>query len=82
MTHWDPIGVRNISEAQDEYDSYVGTVYVMLVDGRASEDAIRAYLLKIATEHMGMSFSESLLERCRIAATVLKGLEPELRYVN
>jgi hypothetical protein len=32
MHEWDPIGVRDAPEAQDEYDAYVGRVYVMLVD--------------------------------------------------
>ena len=27
MQDWDPIGVQAIPEAQDEYDSYVPTIY-------------------------------------------------------
>ncbi len=30
MREWDPIGVRDCADAQDEYDAYVGKVYVML----------------------------------------------------
>jgi hypothetical protein len=27
LRDWDPIGVQDVPEAQDEYDSYVGGVY-------------------------------------------------------
>ena len=30
LNDWDPIGVADIAEAQDEYDSYVGKIYGML----------------------------------------------------
>jgi len=33
---WDPIGVRDVAEAQYEYDSYVGGVYRLMYSG-ASE---------------------------------------------
>ena len=55
MEAWDPIGVRDVPEAQDEYDVYVAKVYVMLMDERASQQAIAAYLNYIATDHMGLS---------------------------
>ncbi len=31
MEVWDPIGVNGIPEAADEYDSYIGGFYAMLV---------------------------------------------------
>ena len=42
MHEWDPIGVRDVPQAQDEYDSYVGRVYVMMMDERATHEAIAA----------------------------------------
>jgi hypothetical protein len=30
LRDWDPIGVNDVPEAQDEYDSYVGGVYRLL----------------------------------------------------
>jgi hypothetical protein len=33
----DPIGVSGISEAADEYGSYVDQVYMMLMEGRATK---------------------------------------------
>jgi hypothetical protein len=40
MREWDPIGVRDAPEAQDEYDSYVGKAYVMLMDEGATVNMI------------------------------------------
>ena len=31
IDEWDPIGVGGISEARDEYDSYVSTIYKLLL---------------------------------------------------
>lgn len=50
---WDPIGVSDVPEAADEYDSYIGGVYELLERG-ASEEGIRAYLQNIEIEAMEM----------------------------
>ena len=72
--HWDPIGVVEIFRIDDEYDSYVGTVYVMLMDHRANQEAITDYLYQIATVSMGLSPSPSLAEKCENTAAILVGL--------
>lgn len=77
MREWDPIGVSGVPEAVDEYDRYVGTVYVMLMDHRATAEAIATYLLGIATHHMSPSAHALLAERSSRAATILVGLRPE-----
>ena len=51
--HWDPIGVVGNHGLDDEYDSYVATLYVMLMDHRIPEDAIDRYLYETATGHIG-----------------------------
>ncbi len=53
LTKWEPIGVRHIPEAQNEYDSYIFGVYKLLVFG-ASEQEIADYLYEIETERMGL----------------------------
>jgi len=50
---WDPLGVNDVPEVQDEYDSYVGGVYRMLASG-SSADEIVEYLWKIEGETMGL----------------------------
>ncbi len=51
---WDPIGVREVPEAQDEYNSYLGGVYE-LVTGGASADQVIDHLLSIERDRMGLS---------------------------
>ena len=51
---WDPIGINNISDADDEYDSYVGSVCSLLLSG-ADSATIRQHLSKIETDYIGLS---------------------------
>jgi hypothetical protein len=51
MQVWDPIGVKDEPNAQDEYDAYLGGVYELLV-GAASDDSIKEHLWRIVTERM------------------------------
>ena len=51
MTVWDPIGVRDEPNVQDEYDSYFGGVFALLTSG-ASDDQINEHLLRTVTERM------------------------------
>jgi hypothetical protein len=75
--HWDPIGVVKDPDVDDEYDNYVGAVYVMLMDDRASERAVEAYLYETATRHIGLSPGAWLTERCAETAAILVALRPE-----
>jgi hypothetical protein len=77
MEEWDPVGVRDAPQAQDEYDSYVRRVYVMLMDERATREAIAAYLFDIAADHMGLGARPELAERCDQTAAILVGLRPQ-----
>jgi hypothetical protein len=51
---WDPIGVGDEPNAQDEYDCCLGGLYQLLIDG-ASVEEIQDYLWKQATGHMGLT---------------------------
>jgi hypothetical protein len=77
MRDWDPIGVAGISEAADEYDRYADWAYVMLMDERATAEAIAAYLFEIATRHMGLSHIAHLAESSNRVAKTLVMLRPE-----
>jgi hypothetical protein len=76
MREWDPIGVAGVPEAADEYDSYGAEAYVMLVDQRATAEVLASYLLRIATQHMGLSATEELAERSERAAKTLVDMRP------
>jgi hypothetical protein len=54
MAEWDPIGVNDIPEAKDEYDSYVPAIYKMLIQQKTRQE-IFDYLWWIETEHMGLT---------------------------
>lgn len=77
MREWDPIGVASVPDAADEYDAYADKAYVMLMDDRATAEAIAAYLLSIATGHIGLSNTEWLVERSHHAACVLFAMRSE-----
>ena len=50
---WDPVGVGGVPQAQDEYDSYVGDVYRLLVSG-AGPSQIAEHLARIEQEWLGL----------------------------
>jgi hypothetical protein len=71
MEVWDPIGVRDVTEAQNEYDGYGAKIYVMLIVERASQQAIGAYLYDIAVRHMGLSPRPELIASSGQAAALI-----------
>ena len=50
---WDPIGVRGIPQARDEYDGYVAGV-VGLLESDAAVPVISEHLQQLAEEWMGL----------------------------
>jgi len=54
LRDWDPIGINDVPEAQDEYDSYVGGVYRLLAS-HSSADEIIDHLITIESQTMGLS---------------------------
>jgi hypothetical protein len=58
MQAWDPIGVKAIPEAADEYDGYIAGIYALLRDG-ASDEQIARHLSDIETKEMGLSSAPS-----------------------
>lgn len=62
LDEWDPLEVSNALEAQDEYDSYVPSIFGLLVHDE-SEERIFGYLWKIETEHMGLNGNRRRTEK-------------------
>ena len=66
LKQWDPIGVADVPEAQDEYDSYIGKIYVLLIK-HESRQAIVDHLWGVETEHMSLAgnrrHTESIADR-------------------
>jgi hypothetical protein len=53
LRDWDPIGIADVPQAQDEYDGYVGQVY-RLLSSRASDEDLVSHLATIELQTMGL----------------------------
>ena len=53
LVEWDPIGVGEIAEAQDEYDSHVPQICRLLITHVARETLVN-HLWQLETEDMGL----------------------------
>ena len=51
---WDPIGVRQVPQARDEYESYLPQVFKRVLEATGPEP-IADYLMEIESERMGYS---------------------------
>ena len=77
MREWDPIGVADVPQAQDEYDTYVGKAYALLMIEQASAEKIAQYLFWVETEYMGLSATENAREKCSRVANAMIGLRSD-----
>jgi hypothetical protein len=57
---WDPIGISDEPNAQDEYDGYIGRIFELLMVGRSDKEIIE--YLNWAVERMGMDGSRVSLQ--------------------
>ena len=70
LKEWDPIGVKDVPQAQDEYDSYAPHIYTLIT---TRQHELSDYLWWLETEHMGLTgdrkateqFAERLLSVAR-----------------
>jgi hypothetical protein len=80
MREWDPIGVADIPEATDEYDSYIGEVYGLLVRREPLHKMVD-FLWWVETQHMGLAGNrrktEAVAERLlRLPGEIASDAEP------
>jgi hypothetical protein len=74
MKEWDPIGVAGIPEAHDEYDRYVGQVYLMLVNGNPTAPDMLQYLEDVELDYMRLPDRPERKERREHVAQALIAL--------
>ena len=74
MKYWDPIGVEDEPEAQDEYDDYIPVIWKLLIS-RESARVIAATLQAIEIEQMGLPANQP---RALSAAEKLRLIEVQL----
>lgn len=72
---WDPIGVRGIAEAIDEYDDYAQPVLELLNRGSPDEEIV-GYLTCVETERMGLPPHRNRNEDVAALLRELNGLIP------
>ena len=60
LKEWDPIGVKDVPQAQDEYDSYAPHIYTLLTT-RPHE--LSDYLWSLETERMGLTGDRKATEQ-------------------
>ncbi|MGD0800223.1 MAG: hypothetical protein ABR906_02795 [Terracidiphilus sp.] len=53
LNTWDPIGIKDESNAQDEYDCCIDSIYDLLVRG-AADSGLLDYLHWAVNEHIGL----------------------------
>jgi hypothetical protein len=70
LQDWDPVGIRDVAAAQDEYDLYVDPI-ARIVERGESEEAITKYLLELEFDITGM---QGDIERTRRVAKRLCAL--------
>ena len=75
--HWDPIGLNGAdggwqrNEAADEYDRYALRVAGGLQNGQ-SDEALIDYLVRIETQHMGLTMTPAATERAAATVTAIR----------
>ena len=67
MSDWDPIGIRDVPQARDEYDDYARQIARTLAAGTSTADLSKR-LLEIETASMGLPGNR---ERANAAARKL-----------
>jgi len=76
MREWDPIGVSDIPEAADEYDSYICAVHGLLIHREPLYKMID-FLWWVETQHMGLAGNRRRTEQ---AAERLLRLPDEIGF--
>lgn len=74
LREWDPIGVANVPEAQDEYDGYIHEIHAMLIRHDSKQQLID-HLWLIETEHMELFGSR---QRTESVVELLVGIRDEI----
>jgi|ERR1039458_6733547 hypothetical protein len=70
LRDWDPIGVGDVPEAQNEYRGYVRGVYDVAVETRSAR-AVAEHLVKMERGHMGLSGWRRWKTRLPVAQKIL-----------
>jgi hypothetical protein len=70
LVDWDPIGIKGVAAAVDEYDQYVEPV-ARLLAGESPAARIASYLTEIETDMMGLTANKARARRVGEKLTAL-----------
>jgi hypothetical protein len=59
LNEWDPIGVKEFPEGDDEYDMYIPNLYRMVISGKHASE-IYKYLIWVESDHIGLPADRQL----------------------
>lgn len=75
---WDPIGLKGVEGAEDEYDTYLLQAAGRLWNGESEED-VATYLADIEANHMGLGHGFSIKLRARATVRAIQDYADSLR---
>lgn len=77
-SRWDPIGLKDMNWAPDEYDSYLLQAAGLLWNGATAEE-VTDYLVTIELAHMGLSDAPGVRPKARDTVNALSEYVAEVR---
>jgi hypothetical protein len=77
-SEWDPIGLKGIEGAEDEYDAYLLQAAGRLWNGESEED-VASYLAGIEADHMGLGHGFGIKSRARATVKAIQEYSNSLR---
>ena len=78
MEYFDPIGVKDVPQCEDEYDPYIIEILYML-ERHSCREELERHLLGAAEYHMGLNFDHELFNAVRSVARELVLLNNKLK---
>ena len=71
LDHWDPIGIRDVPQARDEYDEYAAHIRSMLLRGAPSGE-LAAYLLAVEVRSLGLEGDPERVKVVQQCSTIFR----------
>lgn len=62
LSNLDPIGIRDVPQAQDEYDSYIPNIVKKIASG-ADKSELARFLIQVEIEDMGLAGDPARAEK-------------------
>lgn len=74
LNDWDPLNVKMIPDAFDEYDSFIDNIYKLLQDNVTNEQIFET-LMMIALEDLGVADNAVLIKKTKDVVSKFKAVK-------